>query len=361
MKKNQIKSQAPINCAVVGASGYAGAQLVTLIHQHPLLRLSALAVSAASEQHQQSFRQLYPNYAGQCPTSGADNFLSYDELRASQQWSSIELVFLATPHEWSAESVPELLAENKRVIDLSGAFRLQNAAQFKTFYQFNHPAHEYMRQMAYGLPELQRAELIDASGVAVAGCYASAATLSLAPLAQQEWLSGPAIINAVSGVSGAGRKATAANAFCEVSLAAYAIGAHRHQPEIEQALQHPVIFTPHLGAFTRGILATTVVPLQRSLTQTQLDEMYHSFYATADLVNIVSQPPAIAHVTHTPFMHLFAKVIRDGRFVEIVAVIDNLMKGAASGAIQCVNACYQWPDSLGLVNCFGSIDQLGAA
>jgi len=348
IQKDLLSTQ-PLKCVVVGASGYAGAQLVSLIGQHPLLKLVGLAVSESSEYLNVQFKDVYPEYALGDTSQVDDKFHAYSELVGQEKWKSVDVVFLATPHEWSAAHVPEILAQNKVAIDLSGAFRLKCPETFQSFYQFPHPGTDFNSVMHYGLPELRGVNLAGVAGVAVAGCYPTAAILSIAPLAELGLIAGPPVINAVSGVSGAGRKSTIKNSFCEVSLQAYGIDQHRHSPEIEQALDHDVIFTPHLGNYKRGILSTSVVPVKHQVTQQWLEDEYQSYYSQAPLVDVVTESPRLQDVVHTPKIRVFPNAIKNGHFVEVVSVIDNLMKGAASSAIQCLNLQQNWPIQLGLI------------
>lgn len=337
------------NCAIVGASGYSGAQLAALIDQHPKLTLSALVVSAKSTNLNQSFTEVFPYYPLSATSVDAQTFVSLDDLRTQSHWQKINIVFLATPHEFSADVMPYLLAEGKQVIDLSGAYRLKSAQTFQDFYGFPHPNPELLTKACYGLPEVAQDTLQGAKLIAVAGCYPTVSILSLLPAVKAGLLDGAPIINAISGVSGAGRAAKLNTSFCEVSLQAYGVDSHRHTPEIEQTLQSPVVFTPHLGNFKRGILATITAPLKAGTLQADLDAIYTSYFSSHSAVRVQQAPPTLEQVVGSPFMHVLAKVIKQGQFIQVYAAIDNLMKGAASSAIQCCNLSYGWPEMCGLV------------
>ncbi|NVJ58949.1 MAG: N-acetyl-gamma-glutamyl-phosphate reductase [Gammaproteobacteria bacterium] len=334
-------------CIVLGASGYSGSQLIQLILQHPKLQLIALAVSSSSDSLDKSLCELFPEF---CSISGASKyyFQSWEQLDAN----AADIIFLATPHELSAQVVPSLIGLDKKVIDLSGAFRLKDVESAWQYYEIEGKASQLLAQSVYGLPELTGTELKNASLIAVAGCYSSVSILSLAPLVASGVDLGTPIINAVSGVSGAGRGAKLGTSFCEISLQAYGVGNHRHSPEIEQAIKAPVVFTPHVGNFKRGIFASVTLQLSKeqehNFSQSKLHEMYQSYYDDSAFVKIVEAIPAIHHVEKTPFVHIAVRYLPRTHTIQIFGVIDNLMKGAASAAIQCCNLSHNWAENLGL-------------
>jgi N-acetyl-gamma-glutamyl-phosphate reductase len=336
------------NCVIVGASGYSGAQLVALIDQHPKLKLIALAVSEQSDHLHQSFSELYPQYTLSTADCKALELIAFESLAHHPRWSQVDILFLATPHEFSAKVVPFLVAQGKQVIDLSGAFRLQNTALFEEYYGFAHPAPELLARAVYGLPESNGKALKGAQLIAVAGCYPTVSILSLLPATSHGLLAGMPVIHAVSGVSGAGRSAKLTTSFCEVSLQAYGIDQHRHAPEIEQALAQEVVFTPHLGNFKRGIVVTITAPLVAGVSAADLWAVYQSFYADYFAIKLRSTPPKVDQVVHSPYLHLSLRSVKQGRFIQLFAAIDNLMKGAASSAIQCCNLSHGWPEACGL-------------
>lgn len=369
-------------CLIIGASGYTGAQLTQLILQHPNLSIAALVVSNHSSLRNQSFASVYPQYAYAFPQNNLifqsmeDTGLTQTSINPNQplcHWSDIDVVFLATPHQVSASLAEQFLSHNIQVIDLSGAFRLTQAHQFADYYGFEHPASALLSQAVYGLPEINRHLLVGAKLIAVAGCYPTAAILSLMPLLDPangwvEQLKGLPVINAISGVSGAGRKASLTSSFCEVSLQAYGVDGHRHTPEIEQALSHDVIFTPHLGAFKRGIYSTVTVPInsvpikpksvkeittnktpnKTEFTQATLVNLYQRYYADSELVQISDTVPALSDVEQTPMVKMFVRLNADKGYLQIYTVIDNLLKGAAVNAIQCFNLSHGYPETEGL-------------
>lgn len=334
-------------CIVVGASGYSGSQLTDLILKHPELQLAGLAVSPESKAKGLLFTDLFPEYSG---SEAASQYRFQPWLELAN--TPVDIVFLATPHALSAQLAVELIQQQKQVIDLSGAFRLRQSDTAVQFYNLDKNACQLLESAVYGLPELTGSGLYDASLIAVAGCYPSVSILSLAPLVAAGFNLGTPVINAVSGVSGAGRSANLATSFCEVSLRAYGIGEHRHLPEIEQALGTKAVFTPHLGNFKRGIFATITVQLDSSqhasFSQSELQALYDEYYQNAEFIRVVEDIPSVHHVEKTPNLHLAVRYLPRTHSIQLFAVIDNLMKGAASAAIQCCNLSQGWPESFGL-------------
>ncbi|WDT86533.1 N-acetyl-gamma-glutamyl-phosphate reductase [Alteromonas sp. 009811495] len=334
------------NVAIIGASGYTGAQLVQLVMQHPALALKGTYVSENSADAGKSIAQLHGNLAhvNAVLTPISDEAL----LELSQ---SVDFVFLATPHEASHDWMPILSSGRAKVLDLSGAFRLKDTDVFAQFYGFAHTQEESLNKAVYGLAEWYAGDIASANIIAVPGCYPTASLSALKPLANKLLLDDSVrpVINAVSGVSGAGRKASLTTSFYEVSLQAYGVLGHRHTPEIEAYLGSPVIFTPHLGNFKRGILATVTVKVKAGVTSAQLEQAYCEAYADKPIVRLRDSFPKIDDVAHTPFVDLHWKLDETSGYAVVTAVIDNVMKGAASQAIQCLNIMTAQPVETGLV------------
>ncbi|GAB3296035.1 N-acetyl-gamma-glutamyl-phosphate reductase [Pseudidiomarina andamanensis] len=326
-----------IPCAVFGASGYSGVELVWLLHNHPQFSLE-YAFSSGAREDAEPIASLYPQLAGQLDVilqPWHSNLLS----QLSQQ---VRVVFLALPHEASAEIAPVLVNAGLLVFDLSGAFRLRDPLVHQQAYGFERSAN-VPETIPYGLAEwttLSGTEQL----IAVPGCYPTVASLALKPVLSL--IDSVPMINAVSGVSGAGRKAAIQTSFCEVSLAAYGVATHRHQPEIAQTIGHDVIFVPHLGNFKRGILATIYARLKSDVSQATIDAAYQQAYATAPLIRLRQQPPAIGDVVGTAFCDIHP-VVHQGHLV-ICAAIDNLLKGAAAQAVQLANQYFAFDSALGL-------------
>ncbi|MDX1269486.1 MAG: N-acetyl-gamma-glutamyl-phosphate reductase, partial [Oceanisphaera sp.] len=233
--------------------------------------------------------------------------------------------------------------------DLSGAFRVPGEGFYEQFYGFQHQHGDWLSQAVYGLAEWNQDAIKSARLIAVPGCYPTASLSALKPLQSAGLIADGSkpIISAVSGVSGAGRKASVANSFCEVSFKPYGVLNHRHQPEISHHLSNQVVFQPHLGNFIRGILATIYVQLNDDVSDEQIAAAYHQAYDGQKIVRLTGQWPQINDVTGTPFCDLHWA--RDGNQLIVVSAIDNLLKGAASQAIQCININQGFSPLAGLV------------
>ncbi|MEO1131034.1 MAG: N-acetyl-gamma-glutamyl-phosphate reductase, partial [Planctomycetota bacterium] len=236
-----------IRVAIIGAGGYTGAELVSLLAAHPGVDLVGLFGGKTTAGSRMS--DLHPRLRSICD----DVVLPSEPTTIAA--ASPDVVFLATPHEASHDLAPVLLEQGWIVIDLSAAFRLSDPAQYPIHYRFEHRYPELLSSAVYGLPELNRDELRSADLIAAPGCYATAATLAIAPFAQAGQISSGTrpIIDGVSGVSGAGRTPNERTHFCNISLQPYAVGQHRHTPEIAEHARTPVVFTPHLAEYERGM------------------------------------------------------------------------------------------------------------
>lgn len=320
-----------LKTAIIGASGYTGAQLVTWVSKHPKLSLSDLYVSDHSDRLNQPISAVYGELAGLVDL----RLQPIAELERTLAEKAI--ILLATEHEISHQLLPKLSQSQAQIYDLSGAFRLSDLDVFAHFYGFKHKQHALNDLAAYGLAEWNQAQIKTSKFIAVPGCYPTASLLALKPLQQDNLLDTQCkpVINAVSGVSGAGRKAKLNNSFCEVSLQPYGVFNHRHLPEIEQELGINVIFNPHLGAFKRGILATITAKLKPSISDEQIKQSYLKAYQGQKLIRLSAQWPRLDHVVGTPFADIGWQ--RDGDYLVVVCAIDNLLKGAATQAIQCIN------------------------
>ncbi len=334
------------NVSIIGASGYTGAQLVELVQQHPELTLSGTYVSSNSADANKPIGELHGKLAHVDAT-----LIPISDSILESLAHDVDFIFLATPHEASHDWMPLLTSGSAKVLDLSGAFRLKDTEIFEAFYGFPHKQQESLDNAVYGLAEWYSSSIEQAKIIAVPGCYPTASLSALKPLGENNLLDSAVrpVINAVSGVSGAGRKASLTTSFFEVSLHAYGVLGHRHTPEIEAYLGTPVIFTPHLGNFKRGILATVTVKLKSGVTQEQLDEAYKAAYADKPIVRLRSSFPKIDDVAHTPFVDLYWKLDESSGYAVVTSAIDNVMKGAASQAIQCVNIMTKQPIETGLV------------
>ncbi|MFJ5510103.1 N-acetyl-gamma-glutamyl-phosphate reductase [Pectobacterium jejuense] len=333
-----------LNTLIVGASGYTGAELALYLNRHPQMNITALMVSAQSVDAGKLISDLHPQLKGiiDVPVKPLTD--------AEEAAKGVDVVFLATDHKVSHDLAPVFLAAGCTVFDLSGAFRVQDAEFYRRYYGFEHQHPDWLAKAVYGLAEWRAESVKQAQLIAVPGCYPTAAQLALKPLLDAQLLN-PAqwpVINAVSGVSGAGRKASMTNSFCEVSFQPYGIFNHRHEPEIATHLGTPVIFTPHLGNFARGILETITCRLQPGVTQQDVAEAYHNAYHDKPLVRLYEKGvPALKSVVGLPFCDIGFSV--DDEHLIVVATEDNLLKGAAAQAVQCMNIRFGFPETQSLI------------
>jgi len=341
-----------IKTCIIGASGYTGAELAALVHRHTQFELAALYVSTNSADAGKSLGELHPQFFNIIDLP----LQPIDEATLSVLADSFDLIFLATPHEASHKWMNELCgkesAKKAVIMDLSGAFRIKNKHTFAEYYGFEHLADTLLAKAVYGLADWHQEQIKNANLVAVPGCYPTASLTALKPLQHNAILDTAhfPIINAVSGVSGAGRKAALGSSFTEVSLQAYGVLGHRHQPEINDYLGTDVIFTPHLGNFKRGILATITVKTAAGVNEQQVTDAYQQAYQGNPIIRLRNSWPKIDDVVGTPFCDLFWKLDSKTGYLVITSVIDNLLKGAASQAIQCANLRFGFESHIGLVN-----------
>ncbi|WP_258240833.1 N-acetyl-gamma-glutamyl-phosphate reductase [Pseudidiomarina homiensis] len=340
-----MSKQETIQCAVFGASGYSGVELLWLLHNHPVFDVTH-AFSSSAREKAEPISALYPQLAGRC-----EQILQpwHSDL-LPQLAQQVRVVFLALPHEASAELAPKLIAAGLVVFDLSGAFRLGDPLQHQAAYGFAQP--KLSHDVPYGLAEFTQLKG-DEPLVAVPGCYPTAAGLALRPVLALLAAHTTPIVNAVSGVSGAGRKAALHTSFCEVSLQAYGVAEHRHQPEMAQTIGRDVIFVPHLGNFKRGILATIYAQLAEQVSSDMVAEAFAACYAEQPFVRLVANPPKLQQVVGTPCCDIYFKV--HGNQLILSVAIDNLLKGAAAQALQLANQYVGLPPTTGLTPSPGAV------
>lgn len=336
-----------MNVVIIGASGYSGAELASLVAKHPNLTLAGCYVSEGSLDKNKLLSDLYPEHLGLLDLP----LLPLGESAFDDIQTSADYVCLCTDHKVSVDLAPRFLAMGKKVFDLSGGYRLASNDDYVTYYGFEHQHPELLNKAAYGLAEWYGEAIANAQLVAVAGCYPTAALNALKPLQQAGLLSEQSIIiNAVSGVTGAGRKASVGTHFCEVSLTPYGLFNHRHGPEIEQHLGHQVLFTPHLGNFPRGILETIYVQLKPEVTSEQVTQAYQVL-ADEPLIRLLGDKiPSIKGVAKQPYVDIGWQ--QQGSQLIVIAAIDNLLKGAAGQALQCINLSMNLEHTTGLKGAF---------
>lgn len=338
-----------LKVAVVGASGYTGVELLRLLHGHSEVTVSCVT----SEQNAgRPVAEIFPTLRGRY----AQQLENLEPVRVAEK---ADLIFTALPHKAAMEVVPTFLKLGKRVVDLSADYRFNDAAVYESWYE-PHLNPELLGQAVYGLPEVRRAEIVPAQLVGNPGCYPTCTILGLQPLLRQGVIDPTTVIvDAKSGVSGAGRGAKVDNLYCEVNegFKPYGVGGvHRHLPEIEQELsllageQVTISFTPHLVPMDRGILATSYARLAADLSPADLVRLFGEFYAGEPFVRVLPQGsfPSTAHVRGANFCDIGVTVdTRTGRVI-VVSAIDNLVKGAAGQAVQNMNLMCGFPETMGL-------------
>jgi N-acetyl-gamma-glutamyl-phosphate reductase len=344
---------ANLKAAVLGATGYSGLELTQLLVRHPRLA-KPLLLRREGDQGPGNLAEVFPALAG----NGGyplESF-SWNKLREH----GVDLLFLATPHEISRALVPEAIEGGIRVIDLSGAWRLK-VAQNNSVYGFKDTdeqlAATLMDQAVYGLPELARQKIQDATLVANPGCYATSVILALAPLVNAGLLDRHKgiVSDSKSGVSGAGKELNARTHFVSVAdnLSAYSVFGHRHTGEILEQLQlqsHELIFTPHLLPIPRGILSTIYVHLAKPMSTAEVESCFRDFFEGARWVRVFSPPqlPQIQFSLRSNYCDIGFCLADDQQRLVVVSCIDNLLKGAAGQAVQNMNVMYGWGEEEGL-------------
>jgi N-acetyl-gamma-glutamyl-phosphate reductase len=327
---------------VLGASGYAGAELLRLLARHPDLDLAWAAGDSTAGQ------PLVSRYPGLRAAYGELGFCSVDEGLEK----GADVLFCALPHGRAAEIAPRALGAASLVVDLSADFRLRDPGAYPVWYGAEHPFPDELGRWPYGLPELHRDELRGASRIAVPGCYPTAALLALAPLVAAGLVATDGIVvDAKSGLSGAGRSLVDGNLFVQANenVSPYKVGTHRHTPEIEQELGQTVVFTPHLVPVDRGLLASCYArPLNGVPHPDDLRQRYADYYADHPFVEVVEEPPGMRAVQRTNYAQVCPLVDPRGGALLVLGVIDNLGKGAAGQALQNLNLMAGRPEAEGL-------------
>lgn len=290
---------------------------------------------------------LYPSLAGAYPN------LVFEEY-STGRFTGLDVVFLGVPHEAALEIAPELVDKVGVVIDLSAAYRLKDASLYPTWYGFTHTQPGLLARAVYGLPELYRDELRGARLIATPGCYVTAASLALTPLVRSGLVAaGGVIVDAASGVSGAGRSLKHTSLFSTVDedFTAYGLLDHRHTPEIEQVTGAQVLFTPHLAPMNRGILATCYArPQGKAPTTASLLAAIATFYKDEPFMVVRPQVPSTKATLGTNCVHITARFDERTGHVMVLAALDNIAKGASGGAVQAMNVALGLDETAGLSN-----------
>ncbi|MBI2620404.1 MAG: N-acetyl-gamma-glutamyl-phosphate reductase [Ignavibacteriales bacterium] len=334
--------------SIIGASGYSGAELVSVLLKHSGVKIDKLFASGSAGKR---VDDVYPRFAGTIDAA-------FEAYSASAACSS-DLVFLALPSGEAMNIVPELLERGKRVIDLGGDFRIQDPVEYERYYKQAHSSVHLLPQAVYGLPEWNREAIRGAKLVANPGCYPTGALLPLLPLLKEGTIAPRGVVvNSLSGVSGAGRKAAIELSYVEVneSVRAYKVGTHQHIPEIKSILQHftghsvSLSFVPHLLPLTRGIYTSAYAPLQKAVSAEYVTDVFTRSYAKEPFIRFSpSAIPEIRNVRHTNYVDIGVRVDSDNNQLILFSAIDNLVKGAAGQAVQNMNLMLGYPETEGLL------------
>lgn len=331
---------------IINVTGYVGVELARLLCQHPEVELVSVTGRSAAGQ---KLRKVFPH-------------LSNIDLTIEASLGEVDVAFSAMPHQESAKEVIPLLECGVKVIDMSADFRLKEAGEYQRWYGFAHPAPHLLTQSVYGIPELQRARITAAQLVANPGCYPTCSVLALAPAAKAGIIEPDVVIDAKSGVSGAGRSLKLGSLFSEVDedVTAYSLDGHRHLPEIVQELSAlygkgmmKVTFIPHLIPMTRGMMSTcyaTLIPdmLPGGDLKKEIRRIYEEYYANEKFVRVVEDPPHTKHTQGSNYCHIYPTYDpRTGKLI-VISCIDNLGKGAAGQGIQNMNVMLGLPETCGL-------------
>jgi len=351
-----VSTSAHKRVVLVGAGGYTGLEAIELLSRHPGIEVVGLFGSAGGSSEGLRFQDLAPRFRGTCLGAMVVGGATPEAIASLDP----DAVILATPHEASMQLAPALLETTRAVVvDISGAFRLRTPSLYPQHYGFEHDRPDLLRTAAFGVPELTDS-LAGARLIAVAGCYATASMLAIAPLIDSGLIhpSRPVIVDAVSGVSGAGRKAVLEHTLCELSLKPYKVLSHRHAPEISQGAglspNQKLLFTPSVAPFERGIVATVHADLVVDATGEDLREAFELAYSDQPFVRLLGEDcwPSVSGVVRTNFCDLGWCVdteAGDSPHAVVIAALDNLTKGAAGQAIQCMNLALGLSEGAGLL------------
>jgi len=337
-----------IKASVLGGSGYSGLELLKLLSGHPRVHIDKVFANSSAGK---SLHDVNPWFKNRLDVRL--------EPFAMESVCSSDIVFVALPSGEAMNVVPQLLSLGKKVIDFGGDFRLKTISLYESFYKRVHSAPATVAKAVYGLPEWNSTEIKSASLVANPGCYPTSAILPLAPLLKDGLIVNKGItVNALSGVSGAGRTASAEYSFVEVNetVKAYKVGTHQHIPEITTSLEEiagsPVsmTFVPHLIPITRGIYSSIYATLNRDITVPQVIESYDKYYSSAPFVRVSgTEIPEIRNVVYSNYIDIGFRLYPNNNQIIVFSVIDNLVKGAAGQAVQNMNIQYGFDETEGLV------------
>ena len=338
-----------IKVGILGASGYTGSELMRMLWYHPEVDVQ---IATAATYAGTRVDELYPSFAGYY----SDEYVDYDPSLLIEECN---IVFVGLPHGESMKVVPELLSGGLKVVDLSADFRLNEESVYSKWYGKEHCCPELLARAVYGLPEINREQVASAVLVANPGCYPTAAILGLYPAAKRDLIAGTVVVDAKSGVSGAGRGLTLDTHYptASDSVTPYAVSGHRHYPEMRAEISNltrapiDVVFVPHLVPMDRGILCTMYVPLAETCTTEKVFRMYIEEYKDETFMNVLPMGsyPATKSVRGSNNCQIGVEVTGDGDILVVSSVIDNLVKGASGQAIQNMNLMFGFPEETGLL------------
>ncbi|KPK45050.1 MAG: hypothetical protein AMJ65_01180 [Phycisphaerae bacterium SG8_4] len=335
-----------IRAAIIGASGYTGAESIKILLGHSEAELTYLTALAAECG---AVADVFPQFKGRCD-------LEIEPLDLDKLAQTADVALCCLPHKVSMGFIPKLLDAGLKVIDFSADYRLKDVSVYEKFYGVEHTDHANLAHAAFGLPELFREEVRGADLVANPGCFPTGASLAIAPLLREGLVKTDSIIvNSVTGASGAGKNPSNRFHFPNMNenVVPYGIGVHRHMPEIEQIAsevagsQVGVLFQPHVGPFDRGILSTVYSEPVKAVGAEQLAQLYGDFYDAEPFVQICADAPGVKDVVGTNYCHIFVTSVK-GRIISFSA-IDNIVKGASGQAIQNMNIAFGLQETLGLI------------
>jgi len=335
-----------IRAAIVGATGYTASELIEILLRHPDVTVTQVT---SRQEDRPAISDVHPRLRGRLD-------LKLEPLDVDSVRKNADVLFSCLPHGASAEIVSTVLDGKIRAIDFSADYRLQNLATYEKWYATKHPDPNRMGKAPYGLGEFFADQIVDAEVTANPGCYPTSAILALAPLLKADLIApDDIIIDSKSGVSGAGKKLAPAFLYNEVNenIAAYAVGEHRHTPEIAELLSTisgksvSVIFTPHLAPMTRGILTTAYSKPTTEASAGVLLDALRDHYAGHPFVRISPDLPATKHVAHTNFCDITVRRVEDR--IVVISAIDNLIKGASGAAVQNMNLMFGFPETTALI------------
>lgn len=335
-----------ITAAIIGASGYSGAEVLRLLLSHGEVAVKKVVANTSAGKR---VDEVYPFFSG-------ISDLVFEPLD-TDSLEGIDIAFIALPSGEAMQIVPRLMDTVERIIDLGGDFRLPSGELYERFYHQAHSSPHLLSEAVYGLPELNKRQIREAQLVANPGCYPTGALLALLPALQSHIISpGGIVVNSLSGVSGAGRSSSVELSFVEVNenIRAYKVGSHQHIPEVESILTsasgQPVTisFVPHLVPITRGIYTTIHAGLSTSVDERDVVETYRAHYAESPFVRMVKKIPEVKNVVQTNYCDIHVVLERRTNQLVVISVIDNLLKGAAGQAVQNMNIMFGFPEEQGL-------------